>query len=559
MVRFFSVLTLLSVLAPAVSLGAPERVGDFALLDDDGEYHQLSRYLHKKALVVMAYAATCADMASHTERFSALHLEWEAQDIEFVLIDSLGSSRQAIRQIATPLPVLEDNGQLVSESLNLSNAGEVLVLNPERSSLLYRGPVSDALEQVLGQVAEGATQDTVNVNLQDCSLEYPVQLQHQQQLPDYANDVAPIIIDNCAECHRVDGVGPFAIDSHIMLMGWSPMIREVLLNRRMPPTQVDPEIGHSPNARYLSAEDMQTLIHWIDAGAPRGDSEGDPLEMLDFSDRKQWQLGEPDYIVTGPANEIAPTGVMDYIYVDVELPFEEDRWVKAVQYLAGDESVLHHLMTYVTAQGENFWGPERDQLSVTRRFLEGYAPGAITAVEFPANTAVHIPAGHKLSMQFHYVTNGRATVDETQLGLYFLDSPAPHEKLTQVVSARFVIPPNEHNFELQAEHVFDEDVIITGLRAHMHFRGKDMKFSIQPPGEDIRPLLSIPAYNYGWQPHYLLSDPAVLKAGTKVIVTGAFDNSRSNPSNPDPDKQVGFGVDSWDEMFSGYLTFHGVE
>jgi len=33
------------------------------------------------------------------------------------------------------------------------------------------------------------------------------------------NDIAPMIADNCAECHRDGGVAPFALDSYNMLKG----------------------------------------------------------------------------------------------------------------------------------------------------------------------------------------------------------------------------------------------------------------------------------------------------------------------------------------------------
>ena len=145
-----------------------------------------------------------------------------------------------------------------------------------------------------------------------------------------------------------------AINSHLMLMGWSPMIREVLLTKRMPPEQVDPFIGHFDNARYISEEDLQTLVHWIDAGSPRGSAVADPLAELSFPDHDEWQLGEPDYIIKAPVHEIPATGVLDYMNVDVELPFDEDKWVRAVQFVPGDRSVLHHLLTYVTAPAENF-------------------------------------------------------------------------------------------------------------------------------------------------------------------------------------------------------------
>ena len=50
--------------------------------------------------------------------------------------------------------------------------------------------------------------------------------EHSEELV-YNGEVGRIINENCVVCHREGGIGPFAINSHLMLMGWSPMIREV--------------------------------------------------------------------------------------------------------------------------------------------------------------------------------------------------------------------------------------------------------------------------------------------------------------------------------------------
>lgn len=539
-------------------MAALDRIGDFALLDDEGEFHQLSRYQHRKAIVLMSYDKYCENMDSLLEQYLAIQSKYSDQQITFLLIDSLNLGPVAESELDLELPILEDKGQLVSEALGISNAGDVLVLNPQRLSLFYRGPASEQLEHTLAAVLEEGLSDTVKLERTGCAVQYSVRDAHNETPPDYSTEVAPIIIDNCAECHRQGGVGPFALDSHIMLMGWSPMIREVLLNKRMPPMQVDPYISHSRDARYLSTENLQTLIHWINAGAPRGSGEVDPLEAMELVDDFSWALGEPDFIARGPANEVPRTGIMDYIYKEIELEFNEDKWIRAIQYKPGDQSVLHHLMTFVTAPDEDFWGPERDQVSVTRRFVEGYAPGNTHAVEFPRGTGVLIPRGHKLSMQFHYVTNGQATVDETQLGLYFSNETQLQEKLTQAVSSRFVLPPNEANYEMHAEHVFEEDVVLIGVRARMNYRGKKMKFTLERADGTLEDIFSVPAYNYGWQPHYLLDQAIPISAGSKVHVIGAFDNSISNPTNPDPSKEVSFGLESWDEMFTGYFSYYQV-
>ncbi|MBM87359.1 MAG: hypothetical protein CMQ41_03190 [Gammaproteobacteria bacterium] len=551
---------LITLVLTRVSYAALDRVSDFAVLDYFGEFHQLSRYRHRQGLALMAYDSNCENMSALVMEYQSIAREFSEKGIEFVLLDSRDIGRAAFDNNGIELAVLEDDGQLVSQSLGIQYAGDVRLLNPERLSLFYGGKVSTEFRATLNAVLDGAINDTVLDPNEGCTISFPMREALTEEPPDYANDIAPIVIEKCADCHRRGGVGPFAIDSYIMLLGWSPMIREVILNKRMPPMQVDPNIGHSDDARYLGAEEMQKIIHWIDAGAPQGISESDPLEeyanMIDLEAAQEWLLGEPDFIVTGSSNDVPPTGVLDYIYDEVELPFEESKWIRAIQYRAGDASVLHHLMTFVTAPGEDFWGPERNELSVARRFIAGYAPGKSNVIEFPVGTGVFIPNGYGLSMQFHYVTNGQRTTDVTELGLYFSDENNLQEQLVQAVSSRFVLPPNEHNHAMHAEHVFEEQVVLTGVRARMNYRGKKMKFAIEEAGGSLREIFSVPAYNYGWQPHYILDQPELLPAGTKVHVIGAFDNSISNPTNPDSEKELTFGLNSWDEMFTGYFTYY---
>ena len=558
------VIAALAITLTSSTYALPDRIGDFALLDSDGAFHQLSRYRNREALVLMSFDNRCASIDTAIGQLKSLQRDWSDQGVAFGLIDSSGEADiQAIRATKArhglDLPLLIDNGQLVTETLRLTRAGEVAILDPERLMLIYRGPALESAAQTLANELAGTANDTDIKESTGCELNFPMRESHLAITPDYATEIAPIIAEQCASCHREGGIGPFAMDSHLMLQGWSPMIREVLLTKRMPPTQVDPYIGHFSNARYISDSDLQRLVHWIDAGAPRGGADIDPLTELQFPDRREWQLGEPDFIVKAPTHEIPATGVLDYINVEVELPFEEDKWVRAVQYIAGDEAVLHHLLSYVTAPREAVQGESPVAINASPRFLEGYAPGKVDAITFPQNTGVYIPQGHNLAMQFHYTPNGRATVDETLLGLYMHDDPPDYENFTQSVSGMFRIPPFAGNHAASAEYVFAEDVVVTGLRPHMHFRGKDMKLSAELPDGSITELLSVPNYSYAWQPTYALEEPVNLPAGTMVHVTGTFDNSEYNPANPDPTKELTFGLQSWDEMFIGYWTYHSAE
>lgn len=546
-------------LVSGTASAALDRTGDFALLDEQGGFHQLSRYQHRKGVVLMSYAPSCASMDSMLSRYRDLRSQYAEQGFEFLLIDSQDSGRATLRALNLDVPILQDSGQLVSEALGISRAGDVLVLNPDRISVYYSGAVSADLGATLAGILEGPVRNTVKTqNPSPCAISFPSRDAHSETVPNYVTDIAPMIIDNCATCHREFGVGPFALDSYLSLLGWSPMIKEVLLNKRMPPAQIDPDIGHSDSARYIATEDIQKLVHWLSAGAPRGEGD-DPLEALAYVENKEWLLGEPDLIVTAPRQRIPATGVLDYIYADVELPFEEDKWVVGMQYQAVATSALHHLMSFVTLDGEDFWGEERSNSTSTRRFLDGYSPGEARAERFPEGTAVRIPKGAKLSMQFHYVGIGAELFDETKIALYFADpEDIPHlkERMVQAVSATVVIPPKEHDVRAHAQYTFEDAVVISGVRAKMNARGKNMKFSVEHPDGTVQDILSVPAYNYGWQPHYVLEQAISVPAGSTVHVSGAFDNSVSNPFNPDPNAEVRSGLNSTDEMFTGYFTFH---
>lgn len=558
LLRAGSFLALVLQCLPAFA--ALERVGDFALLDASGEFHQLSRYKHRSALALMTFDARCSEQRN-IEQFSALKERYEDIGISFALLDTAGMKREQLlaqaADLSVSLPLLEDGPQLIGELLGARSNDEIILLNPERLNIFFRGTSVDEFTSVLDNLSTSPPTDTLIGVANGCALDRSI----ISTIPDYTQEIAPIILDNCVECHRRGGVGPFAMDSYLMLLGWSPMIREVVLNKRMPPAQVDPYYGHSKMARYLNDQEIKALVNWIDARAPRGEGAVDPLEEYGKAQGADsafvWQLGEPDLIIDSPSHSIPSTGVMDYLYEDVPLFFDEDRWLRAIETRPGDESVLHHLMIFVTGPGENFWGTEREQEITSRRFVEGYAPGPHRAIEFEAGTGVLIPKGYKLSLQFHYVTNGQSTVDDTSLGLYFAPMEADlAERRALAVSSRFVLPPNTPDFPLTAETEIQEDIVVVGVRARMSYRGKKMRFVVEDADSKVTTLFSIPAYNYGWQPHYLLDEPIPIAAGSVLRVEGALDNSVSNPTNPDPDLEIPWGLESWEEMFSGYFTYY---
>jgi hypothetical protein len=529
----------------------------------------------------MTQANSCQQNVDLLPKYKLLRTNWQDKGVEFLLMDSAaGDSLQSIQRFADvydiDFPIMLDDSQLVAETLGVKHAGEVIVIEPNSRKLLYHGPLTSRpprqgsisslrfhgeLEGALNAAIDGDVASVptsiVDVN-SDCALDFTAQTMPTAEVPDYAADVAPVLIENCARCHVEGGIAPFPMNQYLMVLGFAPMIREVLMTKRMPPMQVDPHYNQFENASYISKEDMQTIVHWVDAGAPRGDNPIDPLAEQVKPLETKWQLGEPDYVVEIPAFDVPATGVIDYFNHTIDLPFEEDKWVRAVQFIPGDTRVLHHLLAYVTSPST----PAGDQPvseDNVRDFLEGYAPGKADATPFPEGTGVFIAKGNKITMQMHYTTIGVPATDTTRLGLYFYDEPPEHQYLTYSIShwsgGALEIPAGETDHEMNFNHVLEEDTMLYALRPHMHTRGKAFRFSAVYPDHTTEVLMNVPRYDFNWQPTYRLTEPKLLPAGTRVIIDGVYDNSVYQPGVWDPSIPAVGGLQSWDEMFIGYITY----
>ncbi len=89
----------------------------------------------------------------------------------------------------------------------------------------------------------------------------------------------------------------------------------------------------------------------------------------------------------------------------------------------------------------------------------------------------------------------------------------------------------------------------------MHLRGKSFEYKATYPDGSSEVLLSVPAYDFGWQSYYTLAEPKAMPRGTRIDCLAHFDNSAENPANPDPSKGVIWGEQTFEEMMIGYIDF----
>jgi hypothetical protein len=543
--RFAALIAAGTAASTALALNPGETVDNFRLIDHKDGAQELYYRSDMKAVVLLTHMNGCPAVKGAAVTLASLRSKYP--DVEFLMLNAnLDNTREAIKadakDLALDVPIMIDDTQLIAESLGVTANGEAFVIASQKGwKLAYRGAasgVADALDAVIADKPVAKPQ-TPAVG---CAISLPELAKRDAHAKiSYEKTIVPLLEEKCVACHREGGIGPWAMSSYEMIKGFSPMIREVVRTKRMPPWHVDPHYGMWSNDRGLSVEEARTLVHWIEAGAPRGTG-ADPLKAQ-RKEWPQWSLGEPDLIIETPAFTTPATGVIPYQNFTVKNPLNEDRWIRAIDYLPGQRAVLHHVIATV--------GGER--LGSTA--LHNYVPGA-DPLQMPDGNGILLKANSTFHFQMHYTTNGQELTDVTKLGLYFMKEPPKYHFRSMILAnPRLKIPANTKFHPEQATNTFKEDSVIYSLHPHAHFRGKSAQFFAQYPDGRQELLINIPNYDFNWQGTYDLAQPKTVPAGTKIVYIQTFDNSAQNKANPDPNREVTWGEQTWEEMVFGVVRY----
>jgi hypothetical protein len=376
----------------------------------------------------------------------------------------------------------------------------------------------------------------------------------------FQKDVLPILQQRCLECHRPGEIAPMSLLTYADARPWAKSIRQAVITRKMPPWLADPKYGHLANDRSLTQPEIDTLVSWVDGGAV----EGDPKDAPPPPSRPQnWTIGTPDAVIEmRKPFPIPAQGIIDYQYIILPTHFSEDKWIQKVEVRPSDHRVVHHAVVYVREPGSKWLEgePGSDAFSVplakgftTSDILMVYAPGN-SIDEWKPGMAKKIKAGSDLVLQMHYTADGQAVNDRTRIGVVFAKEPPKQAILTlQMGNDKFLIPPGDPRYRVSVSGTLPNDALLIGLFPHMHLRGRSFEYSIARPNGNVETLLKIDNYDFNWQLNYRLAEPRLIPAGTRLLWTAYFDNSPNNPRNPDPEAEVRFGEQSWEEMMIGFF------
>ena len=402
--------------------------------------------------------------------------------------------------------------------------------------------------------------------------------------PTFTEDVAPILYENCVSCHRAGEVAPMSLITYQETRPWGRSIKNKVLAGEMPPWHADPSVGRFLNERRLTDAERDTIVQWVDGGAPEGDRAKLPVAPT-FADG--WQIGTPDVIIEMPeAFDVQAEGTIRYQNFVAPTNFTEDKWVKAVELRAGVPAAVHHILAYARAPGAEQQPPsfnlvpvgpqaeaaaraqaaradragQSDRPARRRRrgpgtLIASLAPGTNPMV-FEPGTALRVPKGTQVVFQIHYTATGEPVSDRSRIGFVFADAPPEQElRFGQILNPYFEIPAGEGNQRVDALVEFTEDTEVYALFPHTHLRGKRWEYELVYPDGRREAVLSVPAYDFNWQIYYQFEEPLMVPKGATLEASAWYDNSAANRSNPDPSVDVRWGEQTWEEMHYTGITY----
>jgi peroxiredoxin/mono/diheme cytochrome c family protein len=538
-------------------------IAEFSLPDVHRRTRSLAKFKDKKAFVVVFVGTECPLANLYIPTLVDLHKEYSAKGVQFLAInanlqDRFVSMSAHAQERNVPFPVLKDFNQHVADAFGASRTPEAFLLDA-KYVIRYHGRIDDQygvgyqrekptrrdLRTALDELLAGKPIATPTTELSGCLITRGKKPRVDGQVT-YAKQVSRILQKRCQECHRPGEIGPFSLLTYDDAKDWADTIREVVKEERMPPWHPDPRFGHFSNDRRLSRAEADTLLAWTEQGCPKGDEKDLPPPV---SFIEGWKIGKPEAVFTMKEEFKVPAkGVLPYKTFVVDPGFKEDRWIQAAEARPGNRAVVHHVLVYILEDGKEIY--DKDGRAAT---LAGWAPGDMPTL-YAKGVAKRVPAGAKLMFEVHYTPNGKEQTDRSSVGVIFAKQPPGRVVETNVLAnIGLRVPPRVARHVEELEYVFDEDVELLSFMPHMHLRGTSARYVVTYLDGRKETLLSVPDYDFNWQSIYRFAKPISMPKGTKITWIGEWDNSADNPRNPDPAKEVRFGLQTWDEMMNGWM------
>ena len=391
----------------------------------------------------------------------------------------------------------------------------------------------------------------------------------------YYRDVLPIIQDNCQSCHQPEGqnlggvVAPMSFMNYQETRPWARAIAHKVEAREMPPWYAAAPQGVFSNERLLTDAEIETLLSWVEAGAPAGDR-ADAPEPRQFVENASggWSLGTPDFVFKLDEPYFIEDDVYDlnisFFKTLTEADLPDDVWVRGWEFKTDAGKVGHHMCGFVRgpAPGERpvEEAAAEEGAAGSGQLLTCIAEGA-EAVMLPDGYGLRLEAGSTLTYNMHYHKDpgeGTGIWTQPEIAFFVEDRPVRYQVINDSIgNTGFEIPPGHPNYRIGTSRTLDKDIQVLTYWPHAHLRGTASRYTaIYPDGREEL-LLDVPEYDQGWQETYKYKEPKLLPEGTRIDVSFWYDNSPERAARYDfrSTDSPGHGPRTDDEMTLGFIGY----
>jgi Flp pilus assembly protein TadD/mono/diheme cytochrome c family protein len=376
----------------------------------------------------------------------------------------------------------------------------------------------------------------------------------------FSKDVAPILFERCAPCHRADSAAPFPLLTFVDARSHAAGIIDAISSRHMPPWLPKHGGPEFAGERRLSDDEIALIERWVRQGA----REGDPIDLPPVPRWPAgWQQREPDLVLEMPESFQVPASAGD-VYRNFVLPvsISERRYVRAVELWPDNPAVVHHAVITIDRTRWSRYRDAQDSAPGYDGMLAGQAespsghflawtPGR-TVMPEPDDMAWRLDRGDDLVLQLHIMPAARPQSVRVKVGLFFTGHPPTRFPVMLRVGPKNIdIAAGNANYVAEDEYTVPVDVDALAVYPHAHYLARTMTAVAHLPDGSVRSLLDIPRWDFHWQDQYRYVRPIALPRGTTIAMRFVYDNSGRDPHHPS--QRVVYGPRSSDEMSDLWL------
>jgi len=389
------------------------------------------------------------------------------------------------------------------------------------------------------------------------------------QGPTWSDNVACIIYTHCTKCHNNSGIAPTSLVTYAEALAQAAGIKTQVQSKQMPPWKADRNYRHFAAEKYLSDDEINTIVRWVDSGSAEGISAHAPPPPVYAGTP---EISSPDKIFAMTHYTVPDTSTDD-VYRCFLLPgsFTGNPYLVGLEVIPGNSAIVHHILVFQdstslpdsldAADPAPGFGGFLAMGSPGGSLIGTWAPGS-GAYFFPNHMGVRIKQNARIMIQVHYPVSGAGQTDSTKVLMKLsYDSTLRNVRIQPFLNEGVDMIDGPLHIPAGAVRTFHEaynitsDLTLLSIFPHMHLLGRSVKiYDLNAAGDSI-PLINIPDWDFHWQGFYNLQRPVKLPAHTRIYGAALYDNTNANPNNPHiPPIAVNAGYSSNDEMMLTYFA-----